>query len=736
MNHSSVIWQSAVRAFEAGHLAQAQASCEEVLSLDPHHAEALHLRGMIAFKLNDLLIARNYVQRALKKSAQCSVFHNSLGIIEQKLGCFEAAEASYRRALRFDPHHALAYNNLGDLLESQERLKEAEECYQKAIDCDPNFAEAHNNLGLISVRLGRPAEALHHLSSAIKLRPDYLKAYYSLSLLLRYMGRYQEAQVVLQQALKLKPDYAEAWHDLGLSLKALGDVSGAIAAFEKALQHKPELDCAYLNLGNIYFEKGLSDRALEYFKQAQAIKPTDALKLRIALSLPGFYESTAQIQQVRARLRADLEHLEREQLRIEDPYEKVSITPFYLAYHGENDVALLSRIADLLLKACPALGFTAPHCLATQSEPKRFDRRLEIGFISFYFGHTHIVNRVASGVISRLPRDRFRVTLLHLNGPCEEIARSLQEGDRLVKVPLALAEARQRIAAEELDILFYTDLGLEPWTYFLSFARLAPIQLTSGGHPITSGVPNVDYFISSSNDEVAHAQQHYRERLVLLAERPFCYHPAPAATHTKTRADFGLSENKHIYLCPMTPFKLHPETDQLFAEILSLDPKGELVFVINCQTELWERLKGRFARTMSELSRRIRYLPYMTMPDFVALLRISDVILDTPSFNGGTTSLEALAVGTPIVTLPGELLRQRGTYSLYNHMGLFDCVAKDRADYAPLAVEIASSPERRNSLKQEILSRNQVLFGQEAGIYQLADFLLSVVSGQSKGENG
>ncbi len=143
-----------------------------------------------------------------------------------------------------------------------------------------------------------------------------------------------------------------------------------------------------------------------------------------------------------------------------------------------------------------------------------------IGFISSYFGRQHIVNRAVSGVIAKLPRDRFRVTLLHLDVPCAEIMGALQDGDQLVKVPFTLAAARARIAAEKLDILFYTDLGLEPWTYFLSFARLARVQCTGGGHPVTSGVPNMDYYISSAVDEVAHAQEHYRERLALLPDRP------------------------------------------------------------------------------------------------------------------------------------------------------------------------------------------------------------------------
>jgi predicted O-linked N-acetylglucosamine transferase (SPINDLY family) len=511
-------------------------------------------------------------------------------------------------------------------------------------------------------------------------------------------------------------------------LKENGAHQEAVTAFEKALALKPEMAEAYLNLGNIYYELGLADKSRQWFERAQLLKPSDGLKIRSALSLPGFYDSQAQIEEARARLAADLERLLTEELRVDDPIEEIGLTPFFLAYQGKNDVWLLSLIADLLLKACPALGFSAPHC--AEPLPDVGARRIELGFISSYFGREHIVNRSVSGVIAKIPRDRFRVTILHLDGPCDEIRNTLQAGDQLVKVPYPLPEARERIAAEKLDILFYTDLGLEPWSYFLSFARLARVQCTSGGHPVTSGVPNMDYYLSAALDEIEQAQAHYRERLVRLPDRAVCYYPAAVPELPRTRADFGLSDERRMYFCPMTPFKLHPATDELFGKLLRADPEGEIVFVLNHQVELWQRLQARFARTIPDVAARLRFLPHQPMPEFVALLRMADVLLDTPAFNGGTTSFEALAVGTPIITLPGEFYRQRVTFGLYKWMDMFDCVARDVDDYVRLALEIAQQPERRAALKQQILARNHVLFGQDAGILEAAQFLLSVMEGK------
>ena len=723
----SAIWRSAVHAFEHNDLEKAETECDRLLKLDPADAESLHLRGLIAYRRGDHPESLKYAERAVRQAPRNALFHNTLGIITQALGRLEAAESAYRTALRLDPACSPASINLGDLLETRGQVLEAERYYRSAVEHDPQSPEALNNLGKVLNRLGRPEESVHHLATAVKLHPGLGKAQYNLSCALRALGRKDEALASLTQALKASPEIALAWHDLGLHFKERGVLAEARAAFERAVQLDPKLVEGYLNLGNVFHELGLGDRARACFERASTIKESDALKVRMALSLPGVYQSTQEMAETRDRFAAEIDRLMAEGLRIADPNEEVSLTPFYLAYQGRNDVALLSRVADLFLKACPALGFISPHCVQPGPGFDLSSKQVEIGFISSFLGRQHIVNRVMTEFIAQWPRERFHVTVLHLDWPGAEVKDALREGDRVVKLPFDLTAARERIAAEKLDILFYTDLGLEPWTYFLSFARLAPIQCTSGGHPVTSGVPAIDYYISSTVDETPSAQEHYREKVVLLSERPVCYYPAAVPQLNKGRADFGLADDRRVYLCPMTPFKLQPEMDEIFREILKADEAGEIVFVLNRQPELWQSVQARFARTIPDVLSRLRYLPFLPLPEFIELLRLADVMLDTLSFGGGTTSLEALAIGTPVVTLPGELLRQRATSGLYQRMGVLDCVAHNVEDYVRRAVEIARHPERRAAIKQEILARNHVLFGQQAGLREAGEFLLDAL---------
>ncbi|HEX4948387.1 MAG TPA: tetratricopeptide repeat protein, partial [Blastocatellia bacterium] len=669
----SSLWAAARQAFEANDLVQAEANCERLLQRAPQHADAWHLRALLAYRQSDFAAALQCVQRAIKQAPRVSTYYNSLRFIQKEQQQWDEAETAYRRALQLDPNNAMAHYNLGEMFATRGHHAEAEQCYRDALRCQPDFHEAHNNLGLLLYDAQQYDQAVVHLAQAIRLRPDEVNVYLGLARALCKLNRFAEVQAVAQEAIRRKPEAAEAWHNLGFALHGQGNVAGAMTAYETALQLNPNFCESHLNLGSIHYEQGLADVARQHFSRAVAVRPAQGLKLRHALCVPAFYDSLAHLQEERAQLIAHLDKLQAEPSPIKAPDEEVGLTPFFLAYQGENEVKLLSRIGDLLLQSCPALGNVASHCLTPKP---RAEERVDIGFISQCFGRpTHIVNRVMAGIIASWPRERFRVTVLYPGELSPEVYSALREGDRLLQVPTVWPTAQQRIADAQLDILFYSDLGMDPWTYFLSFARLAPLQLVTSGHPITSGVPNVDYFLSSSNDEVPHAQTHYRERLMQWPERPVCYEPTAVAPQQKTRADFGLSEHGHVYICPMTPYKLHPANDALFGEILRADGAGELVFVTNHQTELWARLQQRFARTIPDVAQRIRYLSFLPRAEFADLLRASDCLLDTVSFNGGTTSLEALAVGTPIVTLPGEFLRQRGTFALYNRMELFDCIA-------------------------------------------------------------
>ena len=144
------------------------------------------------------------------------------------------------------------------------------------------------------------------------------------------------------------------------------------------------------------------------------------------------------------------------------------------------------------------------------------------------------------GIIKNLFREKFHVTVFRFQIKEDTLSKSIDEAaDELVILPNDLRGARETIGKYPLDILFYPEIGMDPLTYFLAFSRLAPVQCTTWGHPVTTGIPNMDYYISSENAEPSNAQAHYSESLVLLRRfAMFCYRPempekafVPKTTH-------------------------------------------------------------------------------------------------------------------------------------------------------------------------------------------------------------
>lgn len=253
---------------------------------------------------------------------------------------------------------------------------------------------------------------------------------------------------------------------------------------------------------------------------------------------------------------------------------------------------------------------------------------------------------------------------------------------------------------------------MDPFSYFLAFSRLAPVQCVSFGHPDTTGIPTIDYFISNDLYETPGAQAHYSERLYLLhnlGSLAYYYRPEQALPQ-KNRSHFGLSDDEHLYVCPQNLFKFHPDMDELIAGILRRDARGKLVLISGRIDHWTDLLKRRWRESAPDVMNRITFLPRMDSLDYVNLIAVSDVMLDTLHFNGMNTSLDAFAVGTPIVTWPRALQRGRHTQAMYQKMGLTECIVDNAQAYIDQAVRLANDAGYRTAMKGEILKRNSALF--------------------------
>jgi protein O-GlcNAc transferase len=542
-------------------------------------------------------------------------------------------------------------------------------------------------------------------------------------------GRLRESLEAHHDALRLDPgavvirlSAARLAHALELQEVALGH-------YEAAVRVDPRCYPAVEAARRICVGAGFADRAAHYAKLAGELQPTADAAMSLRLVVPSIMESGAAIREARARYAQGIDSLSISPPHIDSPSGDLGVSAFFLAYHGENDRDLQMAAARLFLKAIPRLEFTAAHCRGAQRRPGK----IRIGFISRFFA-THSIFSTSIGLIEKLSRERFEVVALRISPSRDDsaTARVRAAADRTIDLDPDIYRARDEIAALELDILFYQDIGMEPISYFLAFARLAPVQCVSFGHPNTTGIPTMDYFISNDLFEPPEAQAHYSETLVQLRNLPtlaYYYKPALPA-QPATRESFGLPPDATLYVCPQTLYKLHPEFDDILRELLTRDPRGIVVLIDGQFREFTERLRRRFSRTLPDLARRIVFLPFMAMDRFMQLLQLADVILDSLHFNGMNSSLQALAVGTPVVTLPGRFQRGRHTQAMYRKLGIHDCIATNPRQYVDIALRLASDGSCREALKRRILARNHLLFEDDEVVAEFEGFFVAAFEGK------
>jgi len=574
------------------------------------------------------------------------------------------------------------------------RFEQAQSLFQQVLEIDRSQPYAWRGLGLLAWHGGALDTALPFLAKAVELAPDVAAFRWNYGTALQEKERFAAAAEQLHAACRLQPDMAQYWEDLGIVQQALGETADAANAYRRAYELRPTLS--------------------RRLKQATLVSPIIALRETMIAERQHFEASMD-------ALLADPSQGDA------DPMRMALWPNFHWAYHGLCNRGLQTKAAIVYRHLFPSLDYIAAHCRS----PRGVDGKIRVGLISQFF-HNHSIGRTSRGLFAQLSREKLDVTAIFIAPAVDDhFSRFIrQHAQHSVDVPRDLRSARKLIEAQELDVLVYQDIGMDPFSYFLAFSRLAPIQCVSFGHPDTTGIPTIDYFISNDLYELPGSAEHYSERLFLLrnlGSLAYYYRPEREGPQ-RERSHFGLSDDEHLYVCPQNLFKFHPDMDELIAGILRRDVRGKLV-LIDGRIEHWtDLLKRRWEASMPDVMDRIVFLPRMQSADYVNLIAVSDVMLDTLHFNGMNTSLEAFAVGTPIVTWPGALQRGRHTQAMYRKMGLTECVVDDAQTYIDRAIRLACDAEYRATVRTKILERNAALFEDIQVVREFERFFEEVTS--------
>lgn len=536
---------------------------------------------------------------------------------------------------------------------------------------------------------GRSTDAIDAYRQALALAPQDARAYLALTDLLHALGRDAAAVVVYREALAHLAPSPELHNNFGVSLQACGQAELAASQYRAAIALAAGFVPAWRNLARL-LARGPHPQAAESVLAALGrLEPArrEYALLRARLC-PRVLSDQAEIPRLRERLAACLQALEAEgfvpDIALVDSWD-LHFSPL-LAYHGVDDTALKLRYAALWRKALPP-------------QPKlnrRVGAQPHLGLV--VTGHAGLFWRWLGPLLPWLAAQGARVSLFTLPAAAETLAKAGAAGLELL--PPHLFGAADRIRRAGCDLLYYWESGSDSLNYFLPFLRLAPVQCHGFGWPITSGAPEMDVIFSAAAAEPEGGDSHYSERLVRL--EPLLALAAAPPIPSRRRADFALPEQARLYLCCQDAAKLLPGWDALAAGVLALDPEGLLVLTAGPDAAVDARLLARL-QSQPALAGRVQMVAVPAYDDYLGLIALADLMLDSTGFSGVTTTLEALLCGTPVLTLPGDFQRGRYALACYRTLGLNALAAVGVDDFVTQALPLASDRSLRPRLRTAAL---------------------------------
>ena len=237
----------------------------------------------------------------------------------------------------------------------------------------------------------------------------------------------------------------------------------------------------------------------------------------------------------------------------------------------------------------------------------------------------------------------------------------------------------------------------------------------------------MDYFLSSELMEPANGQDHYTERLVRLPNLSVHYSLPKLQPAEYSRAELGLRPDSVAYWCCQVLFKYLPRFDDLFPRIAAEVDNCQFVFIRHksevTTRQFEERLARAFRRFGMDVDDYCIFVDRMPMHRFAAAMKSVDIFLDSLGWAGCNTTMEAIGVGLPVITCPGDFMRGRHSSAILQMVGLEQAIAPTLEDYVKLAVTLGRDAAQREELRRLTVERHGRAFGDLDCIRGLEDFL-------------
>ncbi|MDQ7787558.1 MAG: tetratricopeptide repeat protein [Thermodesulfovibrionales bacterium] len=585
------------------------------------------------------------------------------------------------------------------------KLNEAGKLCNEILTMQPDNFHALGLLGAVCYEGKDYASAIRYLKQALEINPGNANVYYNLGLALHEPKTLDEAIVHYRKALELEPDFTDAYYYLGTALKMQGKLNEAVESFDNALSYDP---C--------------------HVKARWA---------RCMSRLNIIYPDESSIQSSRSRYRDELIQLQ-EILVHEVPQDLEALAetvdnqkPFYLAYQCLNDRELQQIYGSLVCRAMsfkyPQFFNHPPHPSYTNEEP------LRIGIVSGYFCEGSVWKIPLKGWLENIDKQRFNLYGYHtgnINDENTEIAR--QSCRKFVHGRYSFENLCKIIREDNLHVLIYSEIGMDPISLKLAALRLAPLQCCAVmGHPQTSGLRTIDYYLSSDLMEPPDADDHYDGKLIRLPNLSLYYTPVEVSGTCIDRQTFNLRPESTLYLCCQSIFKYLPQYDEVYPRIAQQIGDCQFLFIEHQMNYITEEFRLRIGQSFDRFDMNaddyVVFLPRLDPAQYRAINELSNVFLDSIGWSGCNTTFEAVACNLPVVTLPGNLMRGRHAFAILTMMDVTETIVNALDEYISLAVRLGQDAELRTYISEKISRNKHRIYNDNTCIRALEEFLEAMV---------
>jgi predicted O-linked N-acetylglucosamine transferase (SPINDLY family) len=639
-----------------GQLREAERLYQQVLGEDPHHTNAMFLLSVLSMGAGKLDDASYLLQKAIELSPNNPAFHSNLGEIQRRLG----------------------------------KNKEAVQSLLTALSLKPDLAEPAFNLGLALRALGETEMALISFERAADIKYDVFAVQYAFATALRVGGQLERAVGHYQCALALQPKSVEALVDLANVLQALGRLDGATHLLKRAIDISPNFALAHNNLGSVHLDKLQFDEAIACFRRALTIDPGFAAAHN---NLANAMKDCGDIEEAVAGFR-----------------RAVAADPSDHQVHS-NLVYTLSFLPghDALGILQEARAWCSRHTDRLSSEHRPHDnerspqRRLRIGYVSPDF-RDHCQSFFMHPLLRHHDHENFEIVCYASVQKPDAVTEQLRiHADRFCDITqLDDAAAAERIRQDGIDILVDLTMHMAHGRLPVFARKPAPVQISWLAYPGTTGLDAIDYRVTDPFLDPAELEREgeYAECSLRLPETFWCYDPLggpevnPLPAASAGHVTFGCLNN----YC-----KVNNEVLDLWARVVRAVPNSKL-FLLSPHGDPRRDAQRAFERAGLEPD-RLLFVGRRSRLAYLSHYHRIDVCLDTFPYNGHTTSLDAMWMGVPVVTLVGKTVVGRAGLCQAMNLGLPELVATNADQYVERAIDIVRDRERLSVLRATLRGR-------------------------------